>query len=256
MRGMKRRLRAIGRSTAVGVLTAVCLIAVFAGRGIARLLGRPVRPWIAPAYRLWARGLCRIFGMRTTVHGVPPEPPFLLVTNHLGYVDIPLLAAQRDCTFVAKSEIAGWPGAGTVCRAVDTIFVDRQNRRDLLRVGEKIAAALDEGRGVVLFAEATTSAGDTILPFKPSLLAPAAMRRLPVHYATISYRTTPGEPAASQDVCWVGDEAFGSHFQRLIRLSGFEARVEFGGEPISDPDRKELARRLREAMLERFVPMT
>ncbi|MDY7095322.1 MAG: lysophospholipid acyltransferase family protein [Acidobacteriota bacterium] len=244
------------KALAVGLWTAFCLTWVLVAKLAAKLLRRSPYPWLGLPYRLWARGSGRILGMHTTVKGTPPEMPFLLVTNHLSYTDILLLAGQRECAFIAKGEIAGWPGAGTICRAVDTIFIDRENRRDVVRAGSKIAEALEQGRGVVLFAEATTSPGDTILPLKTSLLAPAANRQIPVHYATISYRTEPGDPPASRDVCWWGDEGFGPHFQRLLRLQRFYATVHFSRDPIQDENRKLLAKRLRAAMLETFIPVT
>jgi 1-acyl-sn-glycerol-3-phosphate acyltransferase len=101
---------------------------------------------------------------------------------------------------------------------------------------------------VVFFAEGTTSRGESILPFKPSLLEVAAQSGVPVHYATLAYRTPEGEPPASQAVCWWADAPFTPHALRLLALPRAEARLAFGPGPIVDADRKRLATRLREAM--------
>ena len=62
-------------------------------------------------------------------------------------------------------------------------------KRDAVRVLDDLADALDGGDGVVVFAEATSTAGHTVLPFRPALLEWAARTGHPVHYASIAYRT-------------------------------------------------------------------
>ena len=46
------------------------------------------------------------------------------------------------------------------------------------------------------------------------------------------------------------------HLPALLSMPGFDARIDFGSEPVRCDDRKELGRRLRQAIRERFVPMT
>lgn len=243
------------------VFRALGIVAVTLPLHAAQVVGGLLAPWPrlharvrARILRFWARRMVWILGMRTTVEGVPPEAPFLLVSNHLSYVDVFALGAQTGATFVAKSEIGGWPLAGWICRTAGVIFVDRGAKRDLLRVKKRIDHALERGRGVVLFAEGTTSRGEAILPLKPSLLQVAAAADLPVHWATLSYHTPRGELPAVDSVVWWGGEGLLSHARRCLRLSGFEARLTFGPEPIRETDRKVLARKLYAAMAASFTP--
>lgn len=206
------------------------------------------------AFRRWARGFARIVGMRIDVEGSPPEGPFLLVANHLSYMDIILLATTLDAAFVAKADLKSWPALGRVFATADTIFIDRGRRRDVVRVMDQIGRDLDRSLGIVLFPEGTSSKGDGVLPFKPPLLDFAARRDHPVHYAAISYSTADGEGSASDLVCWWGDAPFLPHVLRLLRLSHFDARLVFGGAPVHDTDRKALARKLHEATMRSFTP--
>lgn len=203
--------------------------------------------------RRWGRILAWILGARIERHGPLPEPPFLLVANHLTYVDIALLAETGGC-FVAKAEIRGWPAMGRVCAAAGVIFVDRATKRDLLRVGQRIERAMEEGRGVIFFPEGTTGRGDQLLRFRPSLLAAAARSSQPVHYAVISYHTRPGVPPADEVVCWWGNRPLMPHVRTLVRQPPYRARIEYGSEPVVDDDRKRLAERLWREMDRRFVP--
>jgi 1-acyl-sn-glycerol-3-phosphate acyltransferase len=168
-------------------------------------------------------------------------------------VDVVLLASRLDAVFVSKAEVKGWPGIGLLCRTAGTVFVDRTSRRDLLRANARIAEYLGSGHGIVLFPEGTSSDGTAVGPFRPSLLALPAERGLPVHCASISYRTPPGWPPAGLAVCWWGDMSFGGHILDLLRLPFFEARLRFRPEAIADADRKRLAAELHSAVSELLV---
>ena len=65
--------------------------------------------WRSRLFRVWARSLGRVLGMQADVSGAPPDPPFILVANHLSYVDVILLGSHLPCVFVAKAEVASWP---------------------------------------------------------------------------------------------------------------------------------------------------
>lgn len=210
--------------------------------------------WRSRMLRCWARSLVRVLGMRVERSGAPPGAPFLLVANHLSYVDILVLGSELGGTFVTKAEIDRWPVLGSICRAAGMIFVDRTSRRDLVRVRGEIEEKLAAGRGVVLFIEGTTGPGRELLPFRPSLLEGAARDGYPVHWATLSYRTPEGAPPAVDSVCWYGGEGLATHVRRLVRLPRFTATVRFGVASVTERDRKRLADRLRREMEAGFEP--
>jgi 1-acyl-sn-glycerol-3-phosphate acyltransferase len=199
--------------------------------------------------------VCRLLAVRTRVIGGVPRAPFFLVSNHLSYLDIVVLAAQAPCRFVAKREVRGWPGVGPLARTMGTIFVDRGAPRDAVRALNQVEAAIRGGDGVTVFAEATSSAGAGVLPFRSALLEWAARTRHPVHYATLGYRTPPGSAPAHLSVCWWGDMTFGRHLVGLAGLRSCEATIHFGPDPITAPDRRQLADRLHAAVRAQFVPV-
>ncbi|MBC7900236.1 MAG: 1-acyl-sn-glycerol-3-phosphate acyltransferase [Saprospiraceae bacterium] len=211
--------------------------------------------WRQYIFWRWARNFALISGMKVEVIGTAPKPPFFLVCNHLGYVDIPALRLVADGIFVAKSDIESWFLAGPIVRNMGMIFIDRKNRRDIPRAGAEIIDKLSRGEGVMLFPEGTSTKGEEILPFNSSFLEFAAKTDLPVSYAAISYRTSDGEPTASEMVCWWEDISFVDHLFRLFTLKEFTAIINFGEEPVQNPNRKELACELRERVEEKFIPV-
>ena len=241
-----------------GAVTAVTLVS-YAGLLIAALLSKFAPPrglrLRNQIFRFWARSLLRAFRVRYEVVGEAPPPGSMLIANHTSYVDIPLIGASFDAAFVAKADISGWPLLGTIFAAAQTVYIDRGRKRDLVRVMKEMDRHRRRGLGLLVFPEGTSGNGDGILPLRPSLLQYAIDRDIPVHWATIEYRTPEGELEPSKAVCWWGDEALAPHYLRLMALSKVEARIHFGADPIGSSERKELAENLRSAMLDQFTPM-
>ena len=205
--------------------------------------------------RVWARGMMRVAGVRVVTAGQPPPGGALVVSNHLSYLDIPVLDSVMPMVFVARADLRRWPFWGPMASLGGTIYVDRATRRDVLRVRREMGEAMARGDSVIVFPEATTSGGDTMLPFKPALLADAAEANTPVYWLTLSYRTPPDGPAARDQVCWWGDTDFLPHVLGLFALRRVECRMRFGDEPLRAGDRKVLAADLRRAMLGDFEPV-
>lgn len=245
---MSGGLRLAWRLPALAALCAAGAVAIVATNLSCALLRRsPVRARLR-LFRLWSRLMLRLLGARVETTGVPPRPSFFLVSNHHGYVDIAVLASRVEAVFVSRDDVSRWPVFGWLSRAVGTLYVDREMKRDLPRVAAAMEKALGEGIGIVLFPEGTSTGGPEPLPFRPSLLEPAVRLGMPVHWAALSYRTGAALPPAADAVCWWSDMAFVPHLLRLLRLPGFEARIVFGEAPFVDADRKRLARSLEGAV--------
>lgn len=257
-----RSLRILGRAVALILMTAgmygFLLVTSFL-RGLAPGSGGWAGPatagWRTTLFHYWARGVRVVIGMKIDTQGPAPEPPFYLVSNHLGYIDVVLLASQLRCTFVARADVADWPVMGSLCRGAGTLFIDRTNKRDIPRVMARIRQVVGSGGGIVVFPEGTSTGGDGVARFKPSLLETAATEALPVSYAALSYRTPAGSVPAQLSVCWWGDMPFAGHVVSMLGLPEIRATLRFGSDRIVDRDRKALARRLRSAVEAQFQPV-
>jgi 1-acyl-sn-glycerol-3-phosphate acyltransferase len=236
------------QAAAWGRLLGVGLLVVWIGvlLGVGGLVLAPV-PQVRRRFRIWLfqAGPCWLLGWlraEVGVAGPPPAPPFVLVANHLSYLDVLVLASRvPGCVFVAKADVRDWPLLGPVCRGFGTIFIDRQDRRDIPRALRRIERALTEGDGVVLFPEGTSTQGATVGSFHSPLLALPARSASPVHAAAIGYQ--------SPEVCWWGDKELLPHLLHLCEMPCIEARVCFCEAPVADTDRKRLAEELRAAVL-------
>lgn len=248
-------LRLLVRLPLLGSTTALLYLAWLATRPLAlfsRELGRRTHFAIV---RAWGRCSCAILGIRVERRGPAPAPPYFLVSNHLSYVDIVVLFCHLDGYFLAKSEVASWPVLGWLASTTGTLFVDRARKSDLKRVVQLVQDRLQGGHGVIVFPEGTSTRGDRVHPFKPSLFEVAVLTGLPVSTAAVTYATPEGAPPAELSVCWWGDMGFLSHARCLLSLPSVRATVSFGGAPLQGSDRKGLATAAQAAVQDLFEPV-
>jgi len=220
-----------------------------------------VLPWAgihtvrARAVQAFFRVVQYIIGLRIHTEGEDPVPPFLLVSNHLGYLDVFVFMSHLSCALVAKQDIRSWPVVGYLVKIGGTIFIDRTSRRDVLRINDRLEEAMQRGQGIIVFPEGTSTAGDQVLPFRASLLAPIAASNRPVHFASLTYRTPDSEAPAYQTAAWWGDMTFADHFWRMLALPRVDAYVHFGKIEGDTDDRKEIAERLTSHVQAHFDPI-
>jgi len=193
----------------------------------------------------WAAACCRVMGARIHLDGTPPGGPGFLVSNHVSYLDIPVLMSLTGCTFVAKREIADWPVIGALARRAGTLFVNRNGGRDTAQTLEGMARSRANGDVVMFFPEGTTSPGHGVLPFRSGLLALAADNGIPVEAAAVAY-STGAEVDPVVALAWTGEQEFTPHAWRLLTLPSVNVRVALAAETVVAGDRKALARMLHE----------
>lgn len=199
------------------------------------------------AERVWVRRFLAavgwLLGLRVARQGVAAAPA-LLVANHISWLDILALGGACDGRFVAKAEIAGWPLVGTLTRIGGGIFVSRDRRSTTRDQADIVAAALRQGRSVILFAEGGTGDGGAVLPFRAPLFVSALEAGVAVQPVAIDYG--PGRAA----LAWPHGASFGSAALGLLNRRG-RVPVTLRFLAPLDPrlDRKRLATESREAIV-------
>lgn len=182
---------------------------------------------------------CRLLGIRIDVGGTISETrPTLFVANHLSYLDIVVLGAVLETSFIAKREVASWPLFGWLAKLQRSVFVDRR-ASGVHGERDDVAARLDEGGNLVLFAEGTSSDGTRLKPFKSALFSAAQNevdgRSVVVQPVTLAYTHLDEMPigrAWRPFVTWYGEMDMMSHGWQLLGLGRLTATVIFHA-PVS-----------------------
>ncbi len=182
-----------------------------------------------------AAAILRTLEVDVKVSGAWPRTG-MIVANHLGYLDVIVIAAQLPCVFVSKSEVRDWPVIGALLQAAGAILTDRTDRRSVAGTNAAILRTLEQGLPVVLFPEGTSSDGSRVLPFRSSLLESAADPRWQVHPLAISYQGSGGEPG--RDLSYWGNATFLPHLIRLAGIRPISATLSLGEHPIVGTPRK------------------
>jgi len=203
------------------------------------------------ALQQWSAGLVRHLAANLTVHGTPPrhDAPFLLAANHVSWLDIFAINAAVPTRFVAKSEVRRWPLVGWLCVKADTLFIERDRRRDLARIDALIGDALRSGAGMGVFLEGTTTDGTHVLPFHSSLLRPALAAGTPVIPVAIQYRRRDG--SICTEAAYDGDKSAMDTLMLMLTQHEIHVHVHFLPPLAADGvPRKALAHRAREAIVQ------
>ncbi len=229
------------------------------GRLLAHLLGGMAQiavlfPRLSQAQRdlrvqVWAARMLERLGVALTVAGTPPHAgPLLIVSNHISWLDILVLHAARHCRFVAKADVRHWPLIGRMATGGGTLYIERESRRDAMRVVHHMAQALNNGDILAVFPEGTTGDGTVLLPFHANLLQAAISAAAPIQpVALVFVDERTGRP--SQAMSYIGDESLVGSVWRTLGARHLRARVSFGTpELASGRDRRTWARDLHGAV--------
>jgi 1-acyl-sn-glycerol-3-phosphate acyltransferase len=170
----------------------------------------------------WLQRFGSIVNLHVMTEGELPGKRVMLVSNHISWLDIIAIGQHLPACFVAKSDISGWPVIGYLAKRGDTIFIRRGNKQHIKAVAEKITWLFRQNHNVVAFPEGTTTRGDEVLYFHPSLFQPALLTKSAVQPVAIQYRGPAKEYAP-----FVGDDAFVLHLIRMLTLDKIEVQLSF-----------------------------
>ncbi len=176
--------------------------------------------------RWWAAKQLRILNITPHLEGEPPPgTAAMIAANHISWADIFLISSVVPTRFIAKSEIRGWPLAGWIAERSGTLFIRRDQLRDMARMDARVRDALGEGDCVGLFPEGITTEGDELLKFHTSLFEPAIANGVRVHPVAIRYEHPDG--SLCRQMSFIGERTFMESMGLIVRQKAVRARIMF-----------------------------
>ncbi len=161
-------------------------------------------------------------------HLVRPDENYLIVSNHLSYLDVLILSYRFPSCFVTSKEVKNTPFLGQIVSLAGCLFVDRKDRRHLKDEINELRDALHSGLNVAVFPEATSTNGDGVLRFRrplfeSSLATGKSILPLTINYQTISHQSVTYK---NRDlVCWYGEMDFFPHFLKVLEQKEISVEV-------------------------------
>lgn len=246
-------MRPAGLAASLRAVWRLARVLLHAGHGLLLVLLRwPALDAAAREARIawWAGKMLRLFGIRHRVQGGFRSGATLLLCNHVSWLDI--LAVHAACPqarFVSKADVHHWPMVGRLAGAAGTLFIERERKRDALRVVHQMAEALGRGETVAVFPEGTTGDGRALLPFHANLLQAAIASGTPMQPVALRYREPGADPSTA--VAWVGTTTLWANLWAVLCAEQLSVQVTVLPPMVSvHGERRALVQRVEQAIAE------
>lgn len=237
------------------ILAVGWVLVTYFSRGIAVLIGtrEPLkrRKLLLQNLVIAAKGLLRALDISVKITNpdklsLLAKRNHLIVTNHISYTDIIVLASLHPMLFITSKEMRNTPFLGQITQLGGSLYTDRRHISALKNDLQEITDVMKEGFDLALFPEGTSYNGEIVHPFRKSLFESAIQSATPVLPMCIKYLSIDHEPFSKVNrdkVCWYGDMAFFPHFPNMLKLKYIQVEITILDEiPIEEGmDRQKLS---------------
>jgi len=190
----------------------------------------------------WCIRLLRILKVKVVIHGDPStlfgSQPYLLVANHISWLDIHIINSIRPVIFVAKADVSKWPIFGYLASMLGTIFLKREKLSDIKRVIQLMKDKFANQEVVAIFPEGTSSDGKAVLPFKSNLFESAHQAHVDVLPITIQYTEN---NQYSDRAAFIGDMELIDSIKNILKTDHLVVHVYLSDKLPAHLTRQELA---------------
>jgi 1-acyl-sn-glycerol-3-phosphate acyltransferase len=175
--------------------------------------------------------LRRILNIQVTVGGDAGQLEgggYVIISNHLGYIDGFVLGSIFPVLFVSKREVKKWPVVGWWTILCGTIFIDRQRKKLVGSLVAETSKKLKEGANILLFPEGHATNGERMMPFQTVPLAAPLRNRSTIVPVTLVYKAVDDQAVskANRDLVYCYDDMdFVPHFWQLLSRRSIEVMV-------------------------------
>jgi 1-acyl-sn-glycerol-3-phosphate acyltransferase len=198
----------------------------------------------------WAKRLLRILKIKITLSGEVLRflggDSYLVVSNHISWLDIPVIFSLKPITFVSATEVKTWPIIGILAKISGAIFVDRDRRASLPEVIQAMNHHFkNDKQSICIFPEGVTSNGYQVLPFKSNLFQSAFESGKLLLPLSIKYKEN---NVITNRTSFHGSTTLFQSFKRVAKSNHIEVEIDIGHPVKPAQSRKDLSVKLQEAI--------
>ena len=217
----------------------LCVVMIILPRNICHIL-----------IQYWAKRLLRILRIKITLTGEVlkflSKDTYLIVSNHISWLDIPVIFSLKPITFVSASEVKTWPIIGVLAKISGAIFVDRNRKSSLVEVIQAMNHHFkNEKQSICIFPEGITSNGYQVLPFKSNLFQSAFESNKLLLPLSIKYKEN---NVLTNRTSFHGSTTLFQSFKRVAKSNLIEVVVDIGHPVKPTQSRKDLSLKIQEAI--------
>lgn len=198
----------------------------------------------------WAKRLLRILKIKITLSGEVlkflGKDSYLVVSNHISWLDIPVIFSLKPMTFVSASDVKTWPIIGMLAKISGAIFVERNRKSSLVEVIQAMNHHFkNEKRSICIFPEGVTSNGYQVLPFKSNLFQSAFESNVLLLPLSIKYKEN---NVLTNRTSFHGSTTLFQSFKRVAKSNLIEVVIDIGRPIKPSQSRKDLSLKIQEVI--------
>ena len=199
----------------------------------------------------WSKKLIKLFKVKLeinqNIHRILSEKNYLIVSNHISWLDIFLINSVYPVPFLSKADVAKWPLIGKLTKSADTIYINRDKNKSLSIASNLIENHLKKMNSVYFFPESVATDGSKLLPFKSNFFQTAINANVDVLPIVIKYTEQNNLSTAPS---YAGDISLMQSMMSLIRLKNIKAKLSILPKIPSNVNRKMLAEKTHKKIYE------
>ncbi len=253
----------VGPATGIRTVVLITAVAFFAsvGGALRLLFGERLHLKAVPRFVSFMSGIgLKILGVKVECVGTPRDGAQFVIGNHLSTLDILIISSLKPCMFVTSTDMDKESIAGKLTRASGCIVVDRSSRSNREKELSQITTALRGGNSVLVFPEATSTNGTSVIPFRTGMFPAAIEAQTPIQCFTINYRKIQGEELslANRDrIFYYAGMDLVTHLKSLCELGTIRVEVEWHPMVLADTitDPKLLAQKCHQTVASTYKPV-
>lgn len=198
----------------------------------------------------WAKRLLSILNIKITLSGEVLKflgnESYLVVSNHISWLDIPVIFSLKPIAFVSASNIKTWPIIGFFAKISGAIFVDRLRKSSLPEVIQAMNVHFkNDKQSICIFPEGGTSNGYQVLPFKSNLFQSAFESNKLLLPLSIKYKEN---NVLTNRTSFHGSTTLIQSFKRIAKSNVIEVMIDIGHPIKPTQSRKELSLKLQKVI--------
>ncbi len=199
--------------------------------------------------KYWAKIMLFFVGVKIETIGKFPtnylQKNCMIISNHISWLDIPVLYSLYFVSFVSRAEVKNWPILNLLFKCSGTIFIDRSRKKDILTINKIVSQRLMDNLAIGFFPEGKTSDGKGVLPFKAPLLQAGIIAKSKILPLALKYYSRSTVKPA-YEITYAGDITLWQTIKSTLLLNGICVKIialpQFNA--IDFANRREMAREL------------
>ncbi len=164
-----------------------------------------------------------------TNRDIKKDESYLVVANHLSYLDVLVISSVIPCSFVTSLEIKATSVLGHLTMLSGCLYVNRKDKSKINLEIKELVEALGRNISVTFFPEATSTDGSNVLRFRKPLFEASISSGKLILPMTINYLEISKQAVTTRNkdfLFWYGDMTFYPHFMNLLCQSKIKIKLD------------------------------